>query len=192
MVSALASGLLTIGPRFGGAINDAASIFSRYHNEGRSPESLVKKMKAQGRNIPGIGHRIKSVTNPDKRAGVLVGYAWEKFPSIEYLEYALEVERITTRKRNNLILNVDGCIGILCCDLLREIEFTQQQARQFIDLEAVNALFVLGRSIGIVGHILGQLRFKHNLYLHPFNDILYWMSEEADRNILQASGSGAD
>ncbi len=55
------------------------------------------------------------------------------------LEYALEVERLTTRKRNNLILNVDGCIGVLCCDLLREIGFIQQQVRQFIDREALNA-----------------------------------------------------
>jgi len=186
MVSALASGLLTIGPRFGGAINDAASIFSMYHDEGRSPESLVKDMKAQGQNIPGIGHRIKSVTNPDKRVEVVVGYAREKFPSTGYLDYALEVERLATRKRNNLILNVDGCIGVLCCDLLREIGFTQQQVRQFINLEALNALFVLGRSIGIIGHILDQRRLKQNLYRHPFDDILYRMPDEPDGNIPQA------
>ena len=185
-MSALVSGLLTIGPRFGGAINDAASIFSKYHDEGRGPESLVKDMKANGRNIPGIGHRIKSVTNLDNRVGVLVAYAWEKFPSTGYLDYALEVERLTTRKRKNLILNVDGCIGALCCDLLRLLGFTQRQVRQFIDLEALNALFVLGRSIGIVGHILDQRRLKQNLYRHPFDDILYQMPDEPDGSIPQA------
>lgn len=185
LVSALTSGILTIGPRFGGAINDAASIFSKYHDEGRSPESLVKDMKAQSRNIPGIGHRIKSVTNPDKRVQVLVNYARENFPSTSYLNFAFEVERLTTRKRNNLILNVDGCIGVLCSDLLREIGFTPQEIRQFINLEALNAIFILGRSIGIVGHILDQRRLKQNLYRHPYDDILYLMPDEPDGCAVQ-------
>jgi ATP-citrate lyase alpha-subunit len=182
MVSALASGLLTIGPRFGGAINDAALIFSSYANDGKSPESLVKDMKAEGRNIPGIGHRIKSVTNPDKRVEILVSYAQEKFPSTRYLDFALEVEQLTTRKRNNLILNVDGCIGVLCCDLLLGIGFNASEVRKFIELEALNALFILGRSIGIAGHILDQRRLKQNLYRHPYDDILYQMPEKPEGN----------
>ena len=177
LVSSLSSGLLTIGPRFGGAVNDAAAVFSKYCDEGKNPQELVTDMKAVGRNIPGIGHRVKSVTNPDKRVEILVGYVKENFPMTPYLDFALDVEKITTAKRNNLILNVDGCIGVLCCDLLRGIGFDENEIREFVELEALNALFVIGRSIGIVGHILDQRRLKQGLYRHPLEDILYQMPD---------------
>jgi ATP-citrate lyase alpha-subunit len=173
LVSALASGLLTIGPRFGGAINDAALLFTTYCDADKNPECLVNDMKAAGRNIPGIGHRIKSVTNPDKRVEILNKYARKHFPVTPYLDYALAVETITTSKRDNLILNVDGCAGTLCCDMLRGIGFNQTEVREFVELEALNSLFVIGRSIGIVGHILDQRRMKQGLYRHPYDDILY-------------------
>jgi len=177
LVSALASGLLTIGPRFGGAINDAALLFTRYCDESRQPESLVNDMKAAGRNIPGIGHRIKSVTNPDRRVEILAAYGKKQFPMTPYLDYALAVEKITTSKRDNLILNVDGCVGTLCCDLLRGLGFNAAEVREFVELEALNALFVIGRSIGIVGHILDQRRMQQGLYRHPYDDILYKMPQ---------------
>ena len=41
------------------------------------------------------------------------------FPSTPLLSYALEVEKITTSKKPNLILNVDGCIAVSFVDLLR-------------------------------------------------------------------------
>ena len=173
LVSAMTSGLLTIGPRFGGAVNDAAALFRRYHDEGKKPETLVKDMKAKGANIPGIGHRIKSVSNPDRRVEILIQYAKNHFPSTEYLDFALAVEEITTSKRNNLILNVDGCIGVLCCDLLRGIGCDADEVKKFVDLEALNALFVIGRSIGLVGHILDQRGLEQGLYRHPFDDIFY-------------------
>ncbi|HDM67403.1 MAG TPA: ATP citrate synthase, partial [Thermoplasmatales archaeon] len=62
LVSALASGLLTIGPRFGGAVQGAAEHFTTYLYQGYSPEFMVKDMKSKNINIQGIGHRVKSVT----------------------------------------------------------------------------------------------------------------------------------
>jgi citrate synthase len=137
-------------------------------------------MKAIGKNIPGIGHRIKSVTNPDKRVALLVDYAKKYFPMTHYLDYALTVEKLTTAKRNNLILNVDGCIGVMCCDLLMGIGFNRSEVKEFVELEALNALFVIGRSIGFVGHILDQRRMKQGLYRHPYDDILYLMTEKPE------------
>lgn len=180
LVSALASGLLTIGPRFGGAVNDAAGCFSQYHDDGHSPEFMVKDMKAQGVNIPGIGHRIKSLKNPDKRVELLKEYASEFFPMTPYLDYALQVEQLTTAKRENLILNVDGCIGILCCDMLRSIGYTPQEVKEFVALGALNALFVLGRSIGMMGHIMDQKRLQTRLYRQPWDEILIMMPDKPE------------
>ncbi|MFH1588677.1 MAG: citrate/2-methylcitrate synthase [Candidatus Diapherotrites archaeon] len=172
LMSSLASGLLTIGPRFGGAIDGAAYYFSDAMDKGLTPDQFVKEMKSKNINIPGIGHRIKSVQNPDKRVELLKDYAKKNFPKTELLDYSLEVEKITTSKRNNLILNVDGCIGILFADLLRN-EFPKEKANEMISLGALNGLFVLGRSIGMIGHIIDQKRLSQGLYRHPWEDVLF-------------------
>ncbi|RLF46048.1 MAG: ATP citrate synthase [Thermoplasmata archaeon] len=179
IIDALASGLLTIGPRFGGAIADAAKYFKSAYERGLTPEEFVDEMKAKGMYIPGIGHRVKSVQNPDKRVELLKEYAFKNFPKTDLLNYALEVEKITTAKRNNLILNVDGCIGILFVDLMRNTGmFTNEDIDEFINMGGLNALFVLGRSIGFMGHAMDQKRQKARLYRHPYDDILYISPEE--------------
>jgi succinyl-CoA synthetase alpha subunit len=173
LISSLVSGLLTIGPRFGGAIDGAAYWFKKFHDEEKEPCEMVSKMKVMNILIPGIGHRVKSVINPDKRVEILKMYARKNFPKNEYLDYALKVEKITTAKRDNLILNVDGCVGILFLDLLNSLGFSKKEISDIIETGALNGLFVLGRSIGFMGHILDQKRLKENLYRHPWNDILY-------------------
>merc|ERR1719376_437236 len=60
LVSALCSGLLTIGPRFGGALDDAAKMFSAAHDSGTSPGAFIDHMKKRNQLVMGIGHRIKS------------------------------------------------------------------------------------------------------------------------------------
>jgi len=39
---------------------------------------------------------------------------------------------------------------------------------------------VLGRSIGIIGHIMDQKRLKTRLYRHPVDDIAYMMPDEPE------------
>jgi len=173
LISSLVSGLLTIGPRFGGAIDGAAYWFKKFHDEEKEPCEMVNEMKAMDILIPGIGHRVKSVINPDKRVEILKMYARKNFPKTEYLDYALKVEKITTAKRDNLILNVDGYVGILFLDLLNSLGFSKKEISDIIETGALNGLFVLGRSIGFMGHILDQKRLKENLYRHPWDDILY-------------------
>ena len=180
LISSLVSGLLTIGPRFGGAVQGSADHFTKYLYAGEEPLFMVKDMKRKNVNIQGIGHRIKSVTNPDVRVTIMVDFAKKNFPVTETLDYALEVEKLTTSKRNNLILNVDGCIGVLCCDMLRGIGYTRDEVREFVDLGILNAFFVLGRSIGFMGHIMDQKRLKSRLYRHPWDDINYMMPDKPE------------
>jgi len=174
LISCIVSGMLTIGPRFGGAVHGAAKHFTGAQQSGKAPVSFVKEMKAAGINIPGIGHRIKSVQNPDMRVTIMVDYAKKNFPKTDVLDYALQVEQITTSKRNNLILNVDGCIGILFVDMMKSSgAFTDDEIQEVLDLEGLNSLFVLGRTIGMMGHVFDQKRLKQGLYRHPWDDIAY-------------------
>ncbi len=180
LVSSVASGLLTIGPRFGGAIDGAGHYFKDAKDKGMSPAEFVAYMKKKGIPIPGIGHRVKSVRNPDKRVEMLKEYAKKHFPKTEYLDYALEVEKITTAKKENLILNVDGCTGVLLVDLMKSLNLSDKEINERIDAGLLNAFFVLGRTIGIIGHVIDQKLLKTKLYRTPYDDVLYKLPDKAE------------
>lgn len=178
LISSLVSGLLTIGDRFGGALDAAAKQFTEAYDSGMIPMEFVNTMRQKGQLIMGIGHRVKSINNPDMRVKILNDFAKEHFPSTPILDYAAEVEKITTSKKPNLILNVDGFIGVSMVDLLRHSGcFTQEEAQEYIDIGTLNGLFVLGRSMGFIGHFLDQKRLKQGLYRHPWDDISYILPE---------------
>jgi ATP-citrate lyase alpha-subunit len=178
LISALVTGLLTIGPRFGGAIDGAARSFRHGQSEGLSAAAFIDYMAAQGQYIPGIGHRIKSLRNPDLRVAGITRYARAHFPETPLLDYALAVEQLTTRKKDNLILNVDGAVGVLMVDMWRGLGYPESDIDQFIESGTLNAFFVLGRSIGFIGHILDEKRLDMPMYRHPFDDILYDVATE--------------
>jgi len=183
LISALVSGLLTIGSRFGGALDGAAEEFTGAFDKGLSPRSFVDTMRRENKLIPGIGHRIKSRNNPDLRVELVKEYVQKNFPSCKTLDYALAVETVTTSKKDNLILNVDGCIAVCFVDLLRNCgAFTSEEAEDYLQMGVLNGLFVLGRSIGLIAHFLDQKRLRTGLYRHPWDDITY---------LLPTLGTGA-
>mmetsp|Transcript_15046 Transcript_15046/g.15165 ORF Transcript_15046/g.15165 Transcript_15046/m.15165 type:complete len:1094 (+) Transcript_15046:62-3343(+) len=174
LVSSLASGLLTIGPRFGGALDDAATMFRNAVDVGQSPEAFVKEMRKKNQLIMGIGHRIRTIDNPDMRVKLIKDFAKKEFPRTPVLDFACAVEKITTQKKATLILNVDGCIAACFVDLLRDCgAFDRAEADELIDNGCLNGLFVCGRTIGFIGHFIDQKRLKQGLYRHPWDDISY-------------------
>lgn len=178
LVSSLVSGLLTIGDRFGGALDGAAKMFSEAYDKGMHPAEFVNAMRNKGQLIMGIGHRVKSINNPDQRVKIVKEFVIANFPATPLLLYALEVEKITTSKKPNLILNVDGVIACAFVDMLKNCgSFTPEEAQEYIDIGAINSLFVLGRSIGFIGHYMDQKRLKQGLYRHPWDDISYVLPE---------------
>jgi ATP citrate (pro-S)-lyase len=193
LISSLASGLLTIGDRFGGATDGAADQFSTAYDLGQSPSDFVDSMRRQHKLIMGIGHKIKSLTNPDLRVSILKDYCRQHFPATPLLDYALQVEQITTKKKDNLILNVDGAIGVLFVDLLRGCgAFSREEADEFVGNGTLNGLFVLGRSIGFIGHYLDQRQLKQGLYRHPWDDISYLSPAAVDLAKLAAAQPPAE
>lgn len=99
--------------------------------------------------------RIKRGDNRDKRVELLQRYARENFPSVKYMEYAVQVETYTLSKANNLVLNVDGAIGSLFLDLLAGSGmFTKPEIDEIVEIGYLNGLFVLARSIGLIGWVI--------------------------------------
>ncbi|XP_044762931.1 ATP-citrate synthase [Coccinella septempunctata] len=179
LVSSVVSGLLTIGDRFGGALDGAAKQFSEAYDSGLHPAEFVNSMRNKGQLIMGIGHRVKSINNPDQRVKIVKEFVMANFPATPLLRYALEVEKLTTSKKPNLILNVDGVIACSFVDMLRNCgSFTSEEAQEYINIGAINSLFVLGRSIGFIGHFMDQKRLKQGLYRHPWDDISYVLPEQ--------------
>jgi ATP citrate (pro-S)-lyase len=176
MVSSVASGMLTIGPRFGGAIGEAAKQFSSaVYDAKQSPEEFVKNRKL----IMGIGHKIKTVENPDSRCTCLKQLVLSLFPGKKFgpvLSFGLAVEVCTTRKKSSLILNVDGVLGCILADILHDSSiFSVDEANQYLqNADLLNGLFILGRTIGLIGHHMDQVRLNQPLYRHPNHDISFF------------------
>jgi ATP citrate (pro-S)-lyase len=143
------------------------------------------------------------VNNPDLRVELVKEYVHKNFPSHSLLDYALAVEKVTTSKKDTvrpsvfvilnplitfscqLILNVDGCIAVCFVDLLRDSgAFTSEEADEYIKIGTLNGLFVLGRSIGFIGHHLDQKRLRAPLYRHPADDIFINMADISQPRVL--------
>ncbi|MEK7702387.1 MAG: citrate/2-methylcitrate synthase [Nitrospirota bacterium] len=145
MAQSVAAGLTMIGPRFGGAVTDAGKWFKYAVANNLSPEAFLEYMKKNVGPVPGIGHRVKSLKNPDKRVSELVSYVKSQKILTPHLDFALSVEKITTVKKDTLILNVDGTIAAVLVDLN-------------FPIETLNGFFVLSRTIGLIGHWADQTR----------------------------------
>jgi len=164
LVSSLAAGLLTVGPRFGGAINEAASIWLQGVEGGYEPARLVEEYASSRRYISGIGHRKYRSDTPDPRVGEILQLT-TGLKRRRFTDFAQGVEAQTLRKKGNLILNVDGAIAAGLLDLLTEEEgYTTAELRALVDIEFFNALFVLSRSVGFMGHYFDQRRLDEGLF----------------------------
>lgn len=173
LVSSLAAGLLTVGKRFGGAINGAAGNWIDGVEKGKSARDFVEEFASQGLYIEGIGHRKYTVNNPDARVTEILTFS-KNLKQKKFLKFAKEVEKITTGKKANLILNVDGAIAAVLLDILSEKEkLTISDLRELIKIEFFNAFFVVPRSVGFIAHYLDQKRLDEGLFRLPKEEVAY-------------------
>jgi len=173
LASGLASGLLTIGPRFGGAINEASRGWLNGVTSDVSAKEFVDSFQGQGGIISGIGHKKHRIDYPDPRVEKLMEFTGNSNGD-RYLKFARSVEEITTQKKGNLILNVDGAIGAILLDILEsELGYTPDELKELADIEFFNALFVLSRSIGFTAHYLDQRRHDEGLFRLGEDDVRY-------------------
>jgi len=172
VVDSLAAGLLTVGPRFGGAVSDAAREWFTGVNEQTEPGDLVEIRARAKQFIGGIGHKKYRIDLPDPRTQILASFV-KNLPSHEYYDYAKSIEAITTAKKGNLILNVDGHIAAIMLDVLAQEEgVTAAELKQLIDADFFNALFVIPRTVGFIAHYLDQKRLDEGLFRLPDSDVL--------------------
>ncbi|MCK9988452.1 MAG: citrate synthase [Azoarcus sp.] len=153
---AVASGLLGMGTTFAGTAEGAARLLQEALDgdaantpESELPalaESLVKKLRETRQPIPGIGHNLHKPVDP--RATRLFALAAEHGVSGRYVSLMQHVSAAAERalgKPEQLPVNATGAIGALSSEL-------------GIPWRLCRGLAVIGRSIGLVGHIAEELR----------------------------------
>lgn len=171
LVSSLATGLLTIGPRFGGALNEAARNWHSGVTSGKNASQFVEEAAVKKEYIQGIGHKKYRIDMPDPRVGEIKQYM-DRLEAKRFINFALDVEKVTTEKKGNLILNVDGTIAAILLDYLSEKEgYSDEQLQDLIRQEFFNALFVLSRSVGFIAHFLDQKRLDEGLLRLSEDDV---------------------
>jgi ATP citrate (pro-S)-lyase len=147
-------------------------MFSEAYDASKTPQQFVDDMRNKNLHILGIGHLVKNIYNPDSRVEQIKKLVFETFVKKDVFMYALQVEKITVLKKDNLILNVDGACACAFVDLLR-YELGVDEALQFCSNGGLNGFFMLSRTIGFCGHYFDQKRLKQGLYRHPWQDVLY-------------------
>jgi ATP-citrate lyase alpha-subunit len=179
LTSSLASGLLTIGPRFGGAINEAARCWLEGVETNQTAKECVHSFAARHEPIPGIGHKKYRIDLPDPRVAALRAYAASENDENRHLKFALSVQVITTAKKGNLILNVDGTIAAILLDLLEtELGYDYKKLQELVNIGFFNAFFVISRTIGFTAHYLDQCRHDEGLVRFSEHEVAYIPSEE--------------
>ena len=95
---------------------------------------------------PDLVREMVSVSHGNvKRVKELVGYVKSLNIKTPCLDFALEVEKVTSVKKDNLILNVDGTMAAVLVDI-------------GFPVDSLNGFFILSRTIGLIGHWVDQKR----------------------------------
>lgn len=148
---AVAAGLLGIGDRFGGSVEEAARTLQEAlggSGAGADLKELARQVvathKERKRPIAGLGHPIHKPADP--RTARLFALAAQNGFSGRFVELMEEISAEATRSHGrDLPVNATGAIGAIAS----ELEIPWQVSR---------GLAVMARAIGLVGHIQEELQ----------------------------------
>ncbi|MGV6876011.1 citryl-CoA lyase [Pseudochelatococcus sp. B33] len=167
--AAVAAGLLGLGSVFAGSLDGAARMLQEAIPDPAQPgdldaiaKTIVATFKAKKEIIPGLGHPFHKPIDP--RTPKLFEVAEQTGFSGPYVELMKNIgAEAETVYRRPLPLNVTGAMGAV--------------ASEFgISWRICRGLAVMGRAIGLVGHILEESR-------NPMADEIYArVEEEATRH----------
>jgi len=148
---AVAAGLCGLGTVFAGTSEGAARLLRKaladpadVRSLDERAEEIVARSAAEGWQIPGMGHPIHRPVDP--RTVRLFAIAEETGFKGRYVEMMLAIQRaVEKHKGRPITLNATGAMGALCCEL-------------GLPVEACRGIAVMARAIGLVGHILEEIR----------------------------------
>jgi citrate synthase len=151
---AVAAGLLGLGSVFVGTIEGAARVLQEALPEGGATDGanletlaveIVRDHRARKEAIPGLGHPIHRTGDP--RTARLFALSEERGLAGQYVRLMQLIGDEAARARGGRLLpiNVTGAIGALASEL-------------GIPWQICRGLGVMARSIGLVAHVLEEMR----------------------------------
>ena len=156
--AAVAAGLCGLGTTFAGTAEGAARILIEALGTKSAPkhsmdtpldlpalaESIVADHRARKIGIPGVGHPIHKPVDP--RTPRLFEIARDNGFSGRYVELIQLIQQAAERASGKVLpLNATGAMGAILCEL-------------DIDWRLARGIAVIGRAIGLVGHIAEEIR----------------------------------
>lgn len=173
---AVASGLLGMGTTFAGTAEGAARVLQEAlaGEAANTPdaqlpalaESIVRRLREARQQIPGIGHNLHKPVDP--RAPRLFEIAAQHGLSGKYVRLMQEIAKAAERvmdKPGLLPVNATGALGALSSEM-------------GIPWRLCRGLAVIGRAVGLVGHIAEELR-------HPLAREIWERTEEEASSHVQ-------
>lgn len=172
---AVAAGLCGLGTVFAGTSEGVARILRQALADPADTRSLderataiVADAKARRAQLPGFGHPIHRPVDP--RTVRLFQIAEETGFMGRYVEMVLAIQRAMEKDKGKpMTLNATGAMGALCCEL-------------DLPVEACRGIAVMARAIGLVGHILEEIRSPMSMEL--------WQKIEHDVSVAPPQVTG--
>lgn len=145
--AAIAAGVLAIGEHHGGAGEACARLLQESLSAGPNlsdqviAERIVADARADGRRLPGFGHRQHPV---DPRTQRLLAFASELGLGGRHIALAQAIEMVLNKTASRpLPMNVDGAIAAILSDLGLPWPFAK-------------SIFILARTAGLAAHVYEQ------------------------------------
>lgn len=148
---AVAAGLNGLGTVFVGSIEGAAKMLYEAMPKADAGAdfaaiavTVVDAFRAQKRILPGMGHPFHKPIDP--RTPRLMELARETGFNGPYIALMMAISEEAARRSGKVLpVNATGAIGALCCEM-------------GFDWKICRGLGVMGRAVGLVGHILEESR----------------------------------
>jgi len=145
MNTSVAGGILALGDKHGGAIEDCMEILQ---DEDYSSEKIVEVFLDCGDKIPGLGHKVYK--DKDPRAEKIFEKAKNLGIAGKYTERMKKISKVFAEEKVSLVVNVDGAIAAVMSDL----GWSPELGKGF---------FIIARTPGLVAHVheeMGEEDFR--------------------------------
>ena len=141
MNASVAGGVLALGDKHGGAIEECMKILKSE----KTSEQIVEEYLEEGKRIPGLGHKVYA--DEDPRAQKILDKAEKLDIASENVEKIREIREILEEEKIDLVINVDGAISAVLSDLNW-------------DHKLGKGIFIIARTPGLVAHVHEEMEEK--------------------------------
>ena len=142
MGESVGDGMAQIGDRHGGAGGPLMEILYRVKSQVSRVEEVVKELLADGKRMPGMGHRVYKDLDP--RAQLIMKTAIENGIGAEYVKMVNEVrDELESQSGKSLPVNIDGAIAAVFCGM-------------GLKPEHGIAIFIVARAPGLCAHFINN------------------------------------